>query len=313
MSSRTIAVAGGTGKLGRAIVEKLITHGGYKVFILSRKSDVQISDVLGASILATDYDNVDSIVKQLETNDVDTVISTLGSTFGTDSEIALIKAAESSKKTTRYIPSIWGIPCSPEAAVILPTMSAKSGYLDILASTSLEYTAVSNGIFLDYYGFPKVKSYLGNLPRVIDMAGNAAAIPGSGDVPVVFSYSFDVGRFIAALLSSARWEKESVIIGDKMTWNEFLIVAEETKGTKFETKHDSLTTLQKGRSTALPSQRQLHPFFPQEKLERMCAMFGVLFENGFFNFRHEGSLNEKFPHIATKSVKALLKESWSDS
>ncbi|CAN9080089.1 unnamed protein product [Alternaria alternata] len=147
MSSRTIAVAGGTGKLGCAIVEELITHGGYKVFVLSRKasilsaaqqpeiliglivdksgsnpdvpnydlkSDVQISNVLGASILATDYDNVNSIVKQLETNDVDTVISTLGSTFGADSEIALIKAVESSKKTTRYIPSIWGIPCSPE-------------------------------------------------------------------------------------------------------------------------------------------------------------------------------------------------------
>jgi hypothetical protein len=201
----------------------------------------------------------------------------------------------------------------PRAAAILPTISAKSGYLDILASTSLEYTAVSNGVFLDYYGFPKVKSYLGNLPRVIDMAGNAAAIPGSGDVPVVFSYSFDVGRFIAALLSSARWEKESVIIGDKMTWNEFLIVAEETKGTKFESKHDSLAALQKGRSTALPSQRKLYPYFSQEKLERMCAMFGVLFENGFFNFKNEGSLNEKFPHIATKSVKALLKEAWSDS
>ena len=38
MSSRTIAVAGGTGKLGRAIVEELIAHGGYKVFILCRKA-----------------------------------------------------------------------------------------------------------------------------------------------------------------------------------------------------------------------------------------------------------------------------------
>jgi hypothetical protein len=78
------------------------------------KSDVQTSNAFGASILATDYDNVNSIVKQLETNDVDTVISTLGSTFGTDSGITIIKAAESSKKTTRYIPSIGGIPCSPE-------------------------------------------------------------------------------------------------------------------------------------------------------------------------------------------------------
>ncbi|KAF7673508.1 hypothetical protein GT037_008123 [Alternaria burnsii] len=101
MSSRTIAVSGGTGKLDRAIVEEPITHGGPKVFILSRKASI-----LSAVMLATDYDNVNSIVKQLETNDVDTVISTLSSTFGTDSEIALTKAADSSTKTARYVPSI---------------------------------------------------------------------------------------------------------------------------------------------------------------------------------------------------------------
>jgi hypothetical protein len=175
----------------------------------------------------------------------------------------------------------------------------------------LEYTAVSNGIFLDYYGFPKVRSYLGKLPRVIDMAGNAAAIPGSGDVPVVFTYSFDVGKFIAALLSQPRWEKESVIIGEKITWNEFLLLAEGVKGVKFDVKHDSLMTLQKGCSTALPSQKHLYPHFPQQRLEHMCAMFGVLFGNGFFDFKSEGTLNEKFPDIDTKSVKTLLEESWA--
>lgn len=47
----------------------------------------------------------------------------------------------------------------------------------------------------------KVKLYLGPNPLVIDIAGNAAAIPSLGDVPVVFTYSFDIGRFVAALLS----------------------------------------------------------------------------------------------------------------
>jgi hypothetical protein len=143
------------------------------------------------------------------------------------------------------------------------------------------------------------------------MAGNAAAIPGSGDVPVVFTYSFDVGRFIAALLSQPRWEKESVIIGDKITWNEFLHLAEGVKGVKFDVKHDSLMTLQEGCSTALPSQKHLYPHFPQQRLERMCAMFGVMFENGFFDFKSEGTLNERFPDINTKSVKTLLEESWA--
>jgi hypothetical protein len=170
-----------------------------------------------------------------------------------------------------------------------------------------------NGIFLDYYGFPKVKSYLGSLPRVIDLAQNAAAIPASGNVPVVFSYSFDVGRFVAALLSQPKWEKESVIIGDKITWNNFLALAERVKGAKFDVKNDSLETMQTGYTTELPSQRDLYPHFPKEKLQRMCAMFGILFEKGFFDFKREGSMNEKFPEIETKSVRALLEEAWSSN
>jgi uncharacterized protein YbjT (DUF2867 family) len=40
MISRSVTVAGGTGKLGRAIVEELITHGGFKIFVLSRKANI---------------------------------------------------------------------------------------------------------------------------------------------------------------------------------------------------------------------------------------------------------------------------------
>ncbi|KAH7384598.1 hypothetical protein BKA66DRAFT_462497 [Pyrenochaeta sp. MPI-SDFR-AT-0127] len=313
MVSCVVAVAGGTGKLGRTIVDELVAHGGYKVFILGRKANAQMAKELGADILVTDYNNINSVANLLEINNIDTVISTLGSTFGPDSELTLIQAAQNSMKTTRYIPSIWGISCTSEAAAIFPTMNSKIAYLDVLAATSLEYTAVLNGIFLDYYGFPKVKSYLGNLPRVIDIAQNAAAIPASGNVPVVFSYSFDVGRFIAALLSQSKWEKESVIIGDKITWNDFLALAERVKGVKFDVKIDSLETLQKGYTTELPSQRDLYPFLPKEKLQRMCATFGILFENGFFDFKSRGTLNETFPEINTKSVEALLKEAWSSN
>lgn len=37
MASCVVAVAGGTGKLGRTIVDELVAHGGYKVFILGRE------------------------------------------------------------------------------------------------------------------------------------------------------------------------------------------------------------------------------------------------------------------------------------
>lgn len=61
-----------------------------------------------------DYNNVDSLVRTLEENSIDTVISTLGSMFGAGPELALIEASDKSKATKRYIPSTWGIRCTPE-------------------------------------------------------------------------------------------------------------------------------------------------------------------------------------------------------
>lgn len=80
---------------------------------------------------------------------------------------------------------------------------------------------------------PKVKSYLTPTTIVIDVASAKAAIPGSGNVPAVFTYSQDVGRFVAALLSLQSWENESYVIGDRLTWNEFLKLAEDVRG-KFD-------------------------------------------------------------------------------
>lgn len=65
---------------------------------------------------------------------------------------------------------------------------------------------------------------------VLDVENRAAAIPGSGDVPVTLTYSYDVASFVAALLDMPHWSKESRIIGDTVTWNEFVRMAEEVTG-----------------------------------------------------------------------------------
>lgn len=99
-----------------------------------------------------------------------------------------------------------------------------------LEKTQLEWTAICNGFFLDYWGAPRVKSYLSPMTVVIDIQAKKAGIPGSGAVPVVFTYSADVARFTAASLTLEKWEKDSYIIGDKLSWNEFLKLAEEVRG-----------------------------------------------------------------------------------
>lgn len=102
--------------------------------------------------------------------------------------------------------------------------------MDLLETTDLEWTLVVNGIFLDYYAMPHIKTTLQPNVMVLDIQNRSAAVPGSGDVPVTFTYSYDVVRFIAALLDMPRWSKESRIIGDTVTWNEFVRMAEEVTG-----------------------------------------------------------------------------------
>lgn len=196
-------------------------------------------------------------------------------------------------------------------AAILAMSVPKLGYLDVLAASGLEYTAVINGLFLDYFASPKVKTYLGSFPIVLDIANNTAAIPASGDVPIVFTYSFDIGIFVAKLLGQEQWPLESVIIGDKLSWNQFLSIAEEVKGTKFSILHDSIETLEKGQITELPGHKALYPFLPKEMLQDLFAKFAISTERGHFNVDREGSLNERFPDVKPKSARTII-ESWKE-
>lgn len=97
-------------------------------------------------------------------------------------------------------------------------------------SKDLEWTLFYNGYFMDYFGMPKLPSYLNPFVIFMDIPGNMAAIPGDGNTPVTFTHTSDVGRFVAASLDLEKWDRVSAIIGDKMTINEAVKLAEEAKG-----------------------------------------------------------------------------------
>lgn len=134
-----IAVAGGTGKLGRAIVDALISEGKHTTLVLAREvcgqyqgqlpliielvADsncdlLQASESkekeLGARIVAVNYGDIDGVSAALESNKVDIVISTIDMVHGSESEHALVQSAAKSSTTKRYIPSTWGIEYSDE-------------------------------------------------------------------------------------------------------------------------------------------------------------------------------------------------------
>ncbi|KAH7176171.1 hypothetical protein EDB81DRAFT_632928 [Dactylonectria macrodidyma] len=306
-----VAIAGGTGGIGRPLVQEIVADGKSEVLVLSRKADPGLGKTLGARILPVDYSDLDTLVAVLEDNRVDTLISALSARAPPDQEHSLIQAAERSTITKRYIPSVWGVKFLPEDSWF-PIAATKLAIFDALEKTDLEWTVVSNGFFLDYWGIPKIESYLAPVTVVVDIAGKKAAIPGSGDKPVVFTYTRDVGKFTAKLVTLDKWEPVSYIVGERLTWGKFVQVAEEVMGEKFEVTHDSVELLQSGKVTELPSHVHAYPYFPKEALQATLSQFAILFEKGVFDFQPEQTLNDLFPEIKPKSVRDVLTIGWKE-
>ena len=83
---------------------------------------------------------------------------------------------------------------------------------------------------MDYYGLPYLQSYMLPLTYAIDVANKAAAIPGTGNEPITFTYTFDVARFTVAALDMPEWDTELYCLGETTTLNKFLKLSEDVRG-----------------------------------------------------------------------------------
>jgi hypothetical protein len=109
---------------------------------------------------------------------------------------------------------------------------SKLNTVEALEKTSLEYTLFYVGYFLDVRGSPHAKSYQRQNIIAVDIEYKRTAMPGTGNAPVTFTRTLDIAEYVAASLDFPKWELESCVIGDVVTWNEFLSISEETIGTE---------------------------------------------------------------------------------
>ncbi|KAH7254323.1 uncharacterized protein BKA55DRAFT_593887 [Fusarium redolens] len=299
-----VAVAGGQGDVGRTIVEVLSQNPHNQVLVLSRK---KLDD---GSTVYVDYTDVSHIRDSLDKNNVEVVISCLNviSPEASQAEVNLARACDSCSTTRRFIAS----QCSSWLNIFtrspLPDFSAAT--LAVLSETKLEYTVVSNRHFSDYYGYPKVKTYLRHADFLVDIANKTAAIPGSGKDKVAFTYSFDVARFVDALISTEeKWPTQSAIIGEKITVNEIVAILTYA-GERFFVVYDNVDKLKSLQVTELPSHMEAYKLFPKPMLQTLFSVIGLWITEGRFDLAYEGSLNQMFPHIELTSVKELIDRAW---
>lgn len=243
-SQTVIAVAGGTGGVGKSIVKVLSAGSEFKVIVLSRKvllapclmiytqtianSKKASTSLRNVTLVSVDYQSVEAMASMLESNNVHTVISALYDEAGAE-QLKLIEAARVSHCTQRFIASDWGVQFPPEAVRELPFVEWRFKAIDALQGSGLEWTRVHNGYFLDYYGH---SSNMTGPPFIVDVAARAAVIPGVGDEVLALTHTHDVGRFVAALLSlpAGEWEEATFMYGERVTWKDVIKTAEEITG-----------------------------------------------------------------------------------
>ncbi|BCR97538.1 uncharacterized protein AKAW2_30857S [Aspergillus luchuensis] len=307
-TTTTVAVAGGTKGLGLTIAEALAVHGKHNVVIFSRKSTPGLDEKLPARLVVVDYDNVQNLTEALEEYKVSDVICTINAYGSSLPERNLIRAAENSSTTKRFIPSIF-------AGFAYPTKypevaKSKAEALEELAKTSLMHTAVYNGMFMDFYGSPLLKSNVGSFPMFVDIANNMAAKPGSGDQAVVLTRVLDIARFVVRILDLAVWPNESYIIGDRVTLHDFVNMAEEARGTKFRITYDSKEELEAGQVTELPCYETTFAVVGKEMTKQLFAQTGLWIIGNELDLRPVSTLNETFPDIKTMTLREFLELSW---
>ncbi|KAF1917329.1 hypothetical protein BDU57DRAFT_513529 [Ampelomyces quisqualis] len=305
----TVAVAGGTGGIGKTIVEEIARSGRYEVVVLSRKPSTIPG--LGVPVVAADYNDIASFTRLLQERNVEIVISSLGlfSEESAQAQLNLIHAAIASTTVKKFIPSEFGIRYTKDILSFYPAGQWWIDAADLLRESHLQFTRIILGWTLDHYGIPGVPSNMNPFSYAIDFHNHRAAIPGDGKAPVAFLHSSDLAKYILAMLEQDSWPEYSAFAGDRMSWGDLLKLAEEVTGTKWDVTYDPIEKLEKGEGTVLEQPKGAMEL-PEEALRHLWCEFGIMADKGLMDITTEGLRNREFPHVSPLTVREVVETAW---
>ncbi|POS69750.1 NmrA-like family protein [Diaporthe helianthi] len=212
---KSVAVVGGTGTLGKPVVQELVAHG-FRVTVLSR-SEKQ-DELPNVELKAVDYDSFESL-RQLWQQTV-------------------LDAAYASG-VKRFIPSEFGINTRElQGLKIAQMLSGKIKLVDDLQKKAQEnvdftWTGLSNGLFFHYLGF--------------DAKAKKAIIYDSGNEPFQTSSLELISKAVASILKHPRdtANKYLSIASFQPSLNEILQIVEHETGSKWSVERLDTKDLQK--------------------------------------------------------------------
>ncbi|KAM0740681.1 hypothetical protein ACQRIT_005865 [Beauveria bassiana] len=214
MAITRVALAGGTGNLGPAIVRELL-DADFQVTILGRSASSQVD--ARAQVQVVDFNSLDSLVNALKGHDA--FVNVLGvGVISLDIHLRIVEAAHAAG-IQRFIPSEFGCDTANPNTARLPAFSDKITLVKRLEELSKKdrnftYTAIITGPFLDW----GIRHGL-----LVNLQGPTTIYDG-GDVPVSTNTLAGVGRAVVGTLKHAEETKNRHVYAEeaRVTQNQLL-------------------------------------------------------------------------------------------
>lgn len=275
--------------------------------------------------IQTDYSSKDSLVEQLTRNHVKIVICAfiMDCDSASDAQLRLIRAAEECPCVQRFIPSEFNVEYNVDDTV-LPYPEKRfhlAARRELERTSTLEYAYIYPGIFMDYFGLPRVTSNLRPLCFFVDPENGQAVLPGDGEAKMSMTFTTDAARYIALALELDQWPRILTTAASTISLNELVRLVEKNLGRKLEVRYQPVEKLLKHETVDLMMNVDIAKRFPQrfpQGLDQLRALIADLEAGvalGAFDF---GNLTEHLDLVkafegkvpAPKRIEEVIEEAW---
>ncbi|KAJ6038231.1 hypothetical protein N7460_008002 [Penicillium canescens] len=266
-----VALAGGSGNLGPAVLNQLL-DAGFDVTVLTRQDSDKTFDAR-AQVAKVDYESLDSLKNALAGQDV--VVSTLGvGAVPRDTHLRLVDAAVAAG-VKRYIPSEYGCDTTNPQTAKLPVYGDKVAIQEHLKKATkksgLSYSLLITGPFLDWglkMGF------------LLKRSGPVVTLYDGGERKFNATTLADVGRGIAGIINNLPETKNKTVYVSSTSVSQKQLLA--LSGKSIETKTVPTIDLEKDAFVELgkpaPNPGVFAPLFIQRAI--FGEGFGSQFDSG---------------------------------
>jgi len=233
---KNVAIIGGSGNVGRPIIEELVAAG-FNVTALTRATSTSTFPE-GVTVKKVDFSSPESLKEAFAGQDA--VVSAIGSA-AVGSQQPIIDAAIAAG-VKRYIPSEFGINTrlTPGTTIgkILAGKVAVVDYLKKKESPNFSWTGLSTGMFFDW----GLKNILG-----IDFDQKTVRVVDSGNEKFQTSNLNFIGKAVASILKHPEQtaNKYLSVASFNVSLNEIIKTVEELTGTTYTVNKASSADLQK--------------------------------------------------------------------